>query len=134
MDTGFSKSMLNFFSEKQANPLLTQAFFEAGVASHTLLISSFSPLAWSLTNFYHHNSEINSAYLVRNSLNIVHSGRDTTCCFLEKSKSILGVQSIASIIISNCRPCHLRNQKYHLTPEGRLTENILPGVGGQFRL
>ena len=77
-DLLFSKSKLNSFSEKQANPLLTQAFFEAGVASHTLLISSFSPLAWSLTNFYHHNSEINSAYLVRNSLNIVHSGRDTT--------------------------------------------------------
>ena len=133
-DLLFSKSKLNSFSEQQANPLLTQAFFEAGVASHTLLISSFSPLAWSLTNFYHHNLEINSSYLVRNSLNITHSGRDTTCYFMEKSKSILGVQSIASIIISNCRPCHLRNQKYHLTPEGRLTENILPGVGGQFRL
>ena len=98
----FSKSKLNSFAEREANPLLTQVFFEAGVESHELLLSSFSPLTWNIINRYHHNAEIYSAYLLRNCLNIVHSGRDTTCCFAEKRKSILGAQSIAAILISNC--------------------------------
>ena len=36
---------LNSFAEREANPLLTQVFFEQGVASHKLLLNSFSPLA-----------------------------------------------------------------------------------------
>ena len=130
----FSKSKLNSFSEQSANPLLTSTFYEAGVASHTLLINSFSPFAWCITGHYHKNAEVNNPHLVRNSLNISHSGRDTTCCFLEKSKSVMGVNAIAATIISNCKLCFLRNKKFLHTPEGRLTENVLPGVGGQFRL
>ena len=46
----------------------------------------------------------------------------------------MGVNAIAATIISNCKLCYLRNKKFLHTPEGRLTKNVLPWVGGQFRL